>query len=226
MLPLKLLLLFVSFLFVAAAHAQPQLSRIETNEQGGATFYGTGFGQGCDRCEVIVDYGKGLRYAVPITNWNDRRIEARLPDLNRATSLKAVVTTPNGSSVAKSMQLKRLITPGRELAKTVKASQARGLQLFEKTHRDRLGGKGEDQFKVSVDPPRCEQQALVFEKARLVYGDKRFADAQITALPLPGCTRCQPLKVGWYHEPTGRLTYQVHIYRRVVEGVCRERIRH
>jgi hypothetical protein len=219
------MLFLASFLFVAALHAQPQLSRIVTDQQGSATFLGTGFGQACDRCEVIVDYGQGLLYAIPIINWSDRRIETRLPDLNRATNLTAVVATPNGSSAAKPLQLRRLIVPTRELTKSVKADRDRGPQLFEESHRDSLGGKGEDQFKVSVEPPRCGQQALVFEKARLVYGDRRFAEAQITALPIPGCTRCQPLKVGWYHEPTGRLTYQVHIYRRAVEGICRERIR-
>ncbi|MES9972582.1 MAG: hypothetical protein ABW092_21310 [Candidatus Thiodiazotropha sp.] len=223
--PLKLLFV-ASLYFASALQAQPQLSRIDTNQQGGATFLGSGFGQACDRCEVIVDYSQGLRYAIPITDWSDRRITARLPDLNRATRLKAVVTTPDGSTAAKPFRLPRLVSPAKELKKSVKPGQHRELLHFEKSHRDRLGGKGEDQFRVSVEPPRCEQQAQVFERARLVYGDKRFAEAQITALPSPGCTRCQPLKVGWYHEPTGRLTYQVHVYRRLIEGICRERIRH
>lgn len=90
MLPLKLLLFFNSFLFVAALHAQPQLSRVVTNQQGNATFLGSGFGQACETCEVIVDYGQDLRYAIPITDWSDRRIEARLPDLNRGTHLKSI----------------------------------------------------------------------------------------------------------------------------------------
>jgi hypothetical protein len=119
------MLFLESFLFVTALHAQPQLSRIVTDQQGSATFLGTGFGQACDRCEVIVDYGQGLRYAIPIVNWSDRRIEARLPDLNRATNLTAVVTMPNGSSAAKPLQLRRRITPMRELNKNVKAVQER-----------------------------------------------------------------------------------------------------
>jgi hypothetical protein len=133
--------------------------------------------------------------------------------------------TPKGISSAKRFQLNRQLKPARELTKPVKFANRDQLLVFEKSYKESFGGKGEDQFKLSVNPLSCQKKSLVFEKARLVYSDRRFAEAQITALPSAGCVRCKPLKVSWYHEPTGRLTYQLHIYRRVVEGVCKDRIR-
>jgi hypothetical protein len=76
-----------------------------------------------------------------------------------------------------------------------------------------------------VTPPSCGQQALVFEQARIVYSQQRFAQAQVVHSPVAGCINCTPLKVRWYNEPTGKLTYQLHVYRRHVSGICPGQIR-
>jgi hypothetical protein len=225
-LTLNWLLLLTSLLSTAALHAQPQLSRIVVTSDGTATLTGSNFGQPCRQCEVVVDYAKGLRYAVPLLDWSDRKIKVELPDLNQGIDLKAVVVTPKGMSSTKRLKLTRQILPSREFTKPVKVVNRSELLVFEKSYQESFGGKGEDQFKLSVNPPICQKTSLVFEKARLVYGDKRFAEAQITELPSAGCIRCKPLQVTWYHEPTGRLTYQLHIYRRAIEGICKGRIRH
>lgn len=94
------------------------------------------------------------------------------------------------------------------------------LLYFEKTHSLNVGDKGEDRFDISTKMPACGATALVFDYAQIVYKRQRFGEAKIINRPPAGCLRCPPLVVRWYHEPTGHLDYQVHVYRRRIEGNC------
>ena len=89
---------------------------------------------------------------------------------------------------------------------------------FERASNEKVGAKGDDVIDVTRDP--CAGEPLAFDHAELEVLDSRFGDAQFAALPAAGCFDCEPLVVRWYHEPTGRLHYQVHVFRRRAEPQC------
>ena len=82
-----------------------------------------------------------------------------------------------------------------------------------------VGNKGEEALDVGIDAV-CGEPAWVFDRAELVVTRNRFGDVQFTSLPRPGCTDCEPLTLRWYHEPTGYLTFEVHVYRRLEIPPC------
>lgn len=94
------------------------------------------------------------------------------------------------------------------------------LLYYESDHRLEMGDKGEEAFDLSVKQPGCGEEALVFHDARLVYKERRFGEAKIVRRPTPGCFNCSPLTVAWYHEPTGFVAFQVHVYRKRLVGNC------
>lgn len=187
------------------------------------TLSGYGFGDGCEGCEVIADYGS-LRYALAVKQWSDRRIEVRLPDLNLATRVWLQVVTAGGKSNREQAAINRRIVPATELTQPRQPPPS-GLLILSKRSDLKVGARGEEQLDVSSAPPVCGQETMLFDHARVVFAKRRFGDAQIVTLPKPGCTRCEPLSVRWYHEPTGHIDFQVHVYRRRVEGICTERRR-
>lgn len=96
---------------------------------------------------------------------------------------------------------------------------------FVRVESNRLvGDKGELTFDVSVpvDQARCGQ-VWAFDHAELEIIANRFGDAQFVALPEPGCTDCSPGVVRWFHEPTGYLTFEVHVYRKQLHKPCTQR---
>ncbi len=76
-----------------------------------------------------------------------------------------------------------------------------------------VGNQGEERLDVSVDAA-CGQPALLFDHAELVVQRNRFGDVQFVGLPQPGCARCAPVTLRWFHEPTGYLSFHVNVYRR------------
>ncbi len=113
------------------------------------------------------------------------------------------------------------LVPAKTIDRPVTPGMARGLLYFEREHRLSVGDKGEDFFDVSSPQPACGATALVFDHARIIYKNRRFGKAEIVKKPRAGCLRCSPLVVRWYHEPTGYLEYQLHVYRRRISGQCR-----
>lgn len=79
---------------------------------------------------------------------------------------------------------------------------------FERRSALKVGAKGEDGIDVSA-AGRCGR----FHHAELVWLERRFADAQFVQIPEQACVQCDPLVVRWYHEPTGKLHFQVRVYR-------------
>lgn len=112
------------------------------------------------------------------------------------------------------------IVPPQIVQQPVTPATAGDLLYYESAHDLDIGDKGEESFDLSVKAPACGEQALVFHQARVVYKRKRFGEARIAQSPTSGCTRCSPLVVRWYHEPTGHVDFQVHVYRKRVEGSC------
>lgn len=82
-----------------------------------------------------------------------------------------------------------------------------------------VGNKGEEHLDVSVQAP-CGESALLFDHAELVVRRNRFGDAQFVGLPQPGCVHCAPVSVRWFHEPTGYLSFEIHVYRRMEVVLC------
>jgi hypothetical protein len=187
------------------------------------TLNGHGFGASCERCEVIADYGS-LRYALVVNHWSDRRIEVMLPDLNLATRVWLQVVTDEGKSNREQTQIVRRVVPATELTQPRQPPPSDLLTLSKRSDL-KVGASGEEQLDVSSAPPACGKEAMLFDHARVVFAKRRFGDAQIVTLPKPGCTQCDPLSVRWYHEPTGHIDFQVHVYRRRVAGICTERRR-
>lgn len=86
-----------------------------------------------------------------------------------------------------------------------------------------VGNKGEEVLDVSVSGKACGARWL-FDHAVISVVSERFGAAQFVSLPEPGCTQCQPLRVRWFHEPTGNLDFEVHVYRRHVFKSCSEAV--
>lgn len=76
-----------------------------------------------------------------------------------------------------------------------------------------VGNKGEEEMDVSV-ATQCGVESWVFDHAELLIHRSLYADAQITEMPPMGCGECSPLRVRWFHEPTGYLSFDVRVYRR------------
>jgi len=130
--------------------------------------------------------------------------------------LLLVLTVAHGAGVGQPGEL----VPSRPIEQPVNPGTSRGLLYFERKHSLSVGDKGEERFNVSIKPPICGATALVFDHARIVYKRQRFGEAKIVRSPPAGCINCPPLVVRWYHEPTGYLDYQVHVYRRLIIGKC------
>ena len=82
-----------------------------------------------------------------------------------------------------------------------------------------VGNKGEEALDVSV-ASRCGNPALLFDHAELVVTRNRFGDVQFVGLPQPGCVECAPIILRWFHEPTGYLSFEVNVYRRLEVVPC------
>ena len=202
------------------AAAAPTVSGIQTGRADTVTIKGQGFGQSCRDCEIIADFG-GFKYAFPVERWSDRQIVAKIADIGKGDKAKIVVKTPGGDSKPLNFRIPSKIVPQRKLNRPVKAGSVPDLLMFEHRSNLSVGDKGEERYDVSSPAPACGQTGYVFDSANLVIGrDTRFGEAKIVGMPKAGCQRCQPIRVRWYHEPTGKLHYQVHVYRRLVEGIC------
>ncbi len=214
------LLLFVSFYKPAVAQKIIILDQAKSATDYKVTLSGRGFGQQCRHCQVIIEYSPTQRFTANTSAWSDRRISAVVPDINGSTNVKLTVQRPDGQSNTLRYVIPRIVVPVQELRRPVRPGRHKDLRIYEFNHNVTIGGKGEDRIDASSPPPACGATSSVFDHARVVYAKRRFGEAQIASLPEPGCTRCAPLKIRWYHEPTGRVRYQVHIYQRVVSGVC------
>lgn len=219
---IKTLLALLISLCATVSLAAPVIEHLGPRDAW-VTLSGRGFGDSCEGCEVIADYGS-LRYALEVKQWSDRRIEVKLPDLNLATRVWLQVVTADGKSNREQAVISRRIVPATELTQPRQPPPS-GLLTLGKHSDLKVGARGEEQLDVSSAPPACGGEAMLFDHARVVFAKRRFGDAQIVALPKPGCTRCEPLSVRWYHEPTGHIDFQIHVYRRRVEGICPDRRR-
>lgn len=82
-----------------------------------------------------------------------------------------------------------------------------------------VGNKGEDLVDVSIEA-LCGEAQWAFDHAELAVTRQRFGAAQFVELPRAGCVSCSPVRVRWYHEPTGHLTFHVNVFRRLAVTRC------
>ncbi len=190
-----------------------------------ATLSGENFGAQCIDCEVVADYG-GFKYSLPIASWQHDRITVQLQDIGKGNHASLIVHGDTGTSNAVGLTLPEILVPQQKLHRLATPEDFADLQVFERAYDLSIGGKGVDTFDVSQPQAQCGATATVFDSAEIVLGRQtRFGDARQVESPARGCTACSPVKVRYYFEPTGKLVYQLHVYRREVTGICAEQIR-
>ena len=221
----RYLIMLALLALCASAQGAPTAQRVTAAGDGRVMIQGQDFGAPCPRCEVIADFG-GFKYDFPIERWSPEQIPLGVADLGKGDRVRSQVFTADGASQPLSYRLPKTLAPVRRLSGVVAPNSVPDLLLFEHRSTLAVGDKGENRYDVSQPPPACGARGWIYDSVELVLGPTtRFGGAEIVNRPQPGCVRCAPLVVRWYHEPTGRLHYQVHVYRRAIEGVCPERIR-
>ena len=220
---ITILLVLLSVQYSSAA--APHVSGIQTSRANTIAIKGQGFGSPCRDCEIIADYGD-FKYAFPFERWSDRQIVAEIADIGKGDKVKIIVKTQEGDSKPFKIRVPSKIVPPRKPNSIVKTGSIPDLLLFEHRSNLSVGDKGEERYDVSSPVPACGDTGYVFDSANLVIGrNTRFGEAKIVSMPKEGCQRCQAIRVRWYHEPTGKLHYQVHVYRRLIEGICPAQVR-
>ncbi len=186
---------------------------------------GRHFGNLCNRCEVIANFS-GFRYSLQLTSWADSEITAQIADIGRGTRPVIQVVTPDWRSKSVKVRVNQRLIPPKRPGRFVKnTTSGADYPTFSRRYDSSLGGKGEEIFEFDQLIPACGSSGAVFDSAEVLIGRRtRFGEARITSLPRVGCERCK-VGVGYYWEPTGRLDFQLHIYQREVEGICRTQIR-
>lgn len=217
-------LVLLLLLLLPSAHGssqQPVINSLSPG-QGQIEIRGLYFGEMCKSCGVIANYGS-LRYQLEVRSWSDNRLLVRTPDFNRGDSIQLRVHREGQYSAWITAPVIARVIPAEDLTEVVTVPTL-GLAIFDFKSDQRVGAKGDHHYTVSHAPPTCGKPALLFDHARVLFRARRFGDAQIISTPSPGCTQCEPIVVRWYHEPTGRLDYQLQVYHRPVEAPCGNRI--
>jgi len=186
---------------------------------------GSNLGVHCAGCEVIANYD-GIRYSLEVVSWAHTSVTAKLRDLGKTLTPEIQLVTPYWNSQPRLTKVERRLLPESRVdyGRTEHSTEG-DLLFFSRRYDSTFGGKGEEEFDLELPLPVCGYSAPIFDSAEIILGPRtRFGNAKITSLPAPGCQRCY-VGVGYYWEPTGRLDYQLNIYRRVVDGICKDRIR-
>jgi len=174
---------------------------------------GTGFGNSSGASEVIADYGRGFRYALAPVSWNDRSIKVKIPDFGKGLKIRLQIKVNQVTSNPVGVTLVPII----KSAPQVQSNRAHTLSV---------GDKGEDQFTLVNQSAACNRTGELYHHAQIQFVKKRFADAQFVSLPAQNCSRCRDIRVRWYNEPTGLLYYRLLLFKRRIQGICPQRIRH
>lgn len=180
------------------------------------TLHGS-FGDKCHQCNVIVNYGGKFKYRYKASAWSDNQITFKLLDLGKAVNLKISVKTKKGITNALPYRIRKEIITGKQ-------TKPDNFYTYNFTHNDKFGGKGSESVNPSTTQAQCNQSSFIFDHAKLKFKKQRFGNARILTMPKPGCVKCSPIKIQWYHEPTGVLDYSVIIQRRKVYGICKNNI--
>jgi len=215
-------LILLSFTSVSFADG-PRVKELSV-KQGQIVIRGQNLGQQCKQCEIVASFD-GMRYSLPVNIWNDQIIRAQALDIGRNLNPTIEVRRKNWRSQSRQIQLQAKSLPASRASSWVQPGDNSELLTFDRFYDLSLGGKGSDEFDVSQPVPACGKRGKVFDSAELFIGKRtRFGEAKITRLPPAGCRVCE-IEVRHYWEPTGRLSYQLQVYRRVVDGICQDRIR-
>ncbi len=205
--------ILASLILTATAAANtPSIDKMRYTSSNIVSISGKNFGAKCSDCEVLIKYSRSLLYSAPVRRWSADRIDIEIPDLNqRDTVLQVQVKSKKGASNNKPLKLRRVTNLS---------------EKKKKTHALNVGEKGEDRFSITSKTLQCKKPSKVFDRASLRVLKKRFGDAKIIDRPPAGCETCSDIVVRWYNEPTGSISYELSIYKRLVQLPCQERIRH
>jgi len=185
---------------------------------------GAKLGSQCATCEVIAGF-EGIRYSLTVNSWTDTGITARLVDVGRGTGPKIEIVTPNWRSEPVRVEVRQQLLPQHRVNRMVRDKSNRDLVYYSRRYDSSMGGKGEEVFDVGEALPACGKVAPIFDSAEVVVGKRtRFGEVKVVQMPGTGCEKCE-IGIRYYWEPTGRLEYQLHVYRRIVEGICKARVR-
>ncbi len=209
---------------ICGAQSSPSILSLQGAQENRVTLSGHDFGQRCQACEVIADYGHGLKYSVQIESWEETRIQVRIRDLNKGLRVQVQVVAEKGGSNSRHYTIRPVIRPGRSIARMIPAGTVKDLLVFARSSSRSVGDKGVDSYQVGNSPPACRHRALIFDHAQLLQ-QGRYGLARILSRPEPGCLQCSPIKIKWHQEPTGDIAYQLHVYRREIWGICADRLR-
>ncbi len=216
---LLILTLWLSFTSQADSLTQLHLVRGRLVQLSGS------FGPACPACEVRVVYSNGLTYAYKPLHWHNHRIQFTIEDLGAQANVRVYVMSKDGPGNSLPFTIQPDLEPDRLHGETNQSGPGDGTKVFSKRHADPFGGSGKDQFNVSSKLAACGKQEKRFHRAELVINNQRFGKARIIQQPTMGCKNCQPIKVEWYHEPTGFIEYQLLVQKRIIDGICPDRIR-
>lgn len=218
------LVLFISWSSTVRVTATELLDSVKMTKGLQIELHGD-FGQDCKQCEIIADYGSGFKYAYHPNKWHAKKLSFTIKDLGKSLNVDIQVRTSTQLSNKKHIKLIPNLKPDVAINRIVITPKPSNGFTYSAKHQDPFGGKGIDSFNISTIKPGCNQKALSFNHAQLIVDKKRFGDARIESKPKPACLNCSPIKVRWYHEPTGSITYQLHVQRRQIEGVCQKYLR-
>jgi len=175
-----------------------------------AVITGNGFGSAQGAAEVVAIYGDSFAYVLMPQSWTNNTITVRIPDPGKSLAVSLQVRRGKQRSNSQPLQLIPLL-------------QSEHSPVYE--HHLNVGDKGEDVWPVQNRVAACGQTGEQFASADIEVEKRRFADVQLVAMPDQGCERCKPLTARWFNEPTGYITYQMYLNKRITEGVCPARIR-
>ncbi len=216
-----LLILALWLSFASQADSLTQLRLV----QGRLVQLSGSFGLACPVCEVRVVYSDGLTYAYKPLHWQNDRIQFTIEDLGAQANVRVYVMSKDGPGNSLPFTIQPDLEPDQLQSEIERTRTDDGSKVFSKRHDDPYGGSGNDQFNINSKSAACGKQEKRFHQAELVISNQRFGDARIIQQPTMGCQNCLPIKVEWYHEPTGLIEYQLHVQTRIIDGICPERIR-
>lgn len=91
--------------------------------------------------------------------------------------------------------------------------------LLQRESRLKVGNKGEEVVEITA-AESCNEDCWKFDHAEIEIYAHRFGTAQFVSLPATGCTACSPIRVRWYHEPTGHLSFAIRLFQRQLPNGC------
>ncbi len=155
--------------------------------------------------EVIADYGQNKLYKLNIIKYKNNKIYVQVPDIGQNLNIQIFIKDSKHKSNKEMLTISPIITDN---------------PIGIKHHDILLGGQGIDTYKIKNKKASCSQNGELFHHANINFIRKQFSSAKIFSIPRTNCSLCNDIKIKWHNEPTGILTYQLHIFKRQINAIC------